>query len=221
MVATVGYQNGKIWHLAPTLQNLFDETDLLFPDRRTISDGSIGDAAHQARFSDHNPGVDQIVSAGDLTDDNASGCDVRLLVDHLVETKDERVKYLIHEGMIVKSYGEFAWIWRDYDGPNGHFLHAHISVLDDQLYAKGTWWPPKADDPAPKRKAGDMAGTIYAVTDVGSSFVIMPDGPQRISEAQFWELAPSMTVVPMVNSTFTTLVQGERRNDFTDTPKLA
>lgn len=67
------------------------------------------------------------------------------------------------------------------------------------------------------RKKGDVM--IYAVTDVGKSFVIMPDGSQQITEAQFWELAPSMPVIPMSNATYQVLVAGKRSVSFHDAPR--
>lgn len=168
MVAITGVQNGKRWRLAPCLVNLVSETDKLYPNRRKISDGSIGDAAHAARTSDHNPGWDAVVSAVDITDDDKSGCNIRVLVDLLVKVRDRRVKYLIHEGQIVASYarpGIPAWTWSKYTGINGHFQHAHVSVLDTQLFADGLWWPiktvPKPDPlPDPNKEVDDMASFV-------------------------------------------------------------
>lgn len=71
--------------------------------------------------------------------------------------------------------------------------------------------------PAPFRKDDVM---MFAVTDVGKSFVIMPDGPVVVSDDQFWELAGSMPVVPMSNKTFQALVKGKRYSSFNDTPTI-
>lgn len=126
MVATAG----RGWKLAPSLIALIDEADNLAPSRSTASDGSIGDPSHASRTSDHNPS-DGWVCAIDLTDDDAAGMNARSLVDHLVATRDPRVKYLIHEGLIWRSYdkpGLPAWTPQKYTGTNGHFKHAHVSI---------------------------------------------------------------------------------------------
>src|SRR5690348_18451057 len=43
------------WQLTRGLQNLRAQVDAAFPDRDTTSDGTIGDKAHQAETSGHNP----------------------------------------------------------------------------------------------------------------------------------------------------------------------
>jgi len=63
--------------LAPSLKQLRTEVDVAWPMRSKRSDGWIGDAAHLARTSDHNPDADGIVHALDIT---AEGINVRRLV---------------------------------------------------------------------------------------------------------------------------------------------
>lgn len=65
------------WRLAPALVTLRDEINKRFPNRSTISDGTIGDAAHASRDSDHNPWVIDtdgvgVVTAIDITEDDAT-----------------------------------------------------------------------------------------------------------------------------------------------------
>lgn len=199
MVAIGGVLNGQRWRLAPTLQHLIAETDDLFPGRSTKSDGSIGDAGHQARVSDHNPGEDNIVSAVDITDDDAAGCDVGILLNHLVETQDDRVKYLIHKGFTWKSYdknGIPAWTKIPYTGPNSHSGHLHISTLDSMLFATGPWWPTAATPPSHSnpipilevRRDKSMlfvAGTQLYYEKPNGDIVNITDCP----EEDFWALA--------------------------------
>ncbi len=140
MVAT----SGVLWRLSPCLVRLVDETDELYPSRSIASDGSIGDAAHAARESDHNPSAPRppgYVDAVDLTDDDMHGCDVGRLAAHLVATRDPRVKYLIHKGTIWASYGSSAWQPRPYTGINAHEKHLHVSILAGTRYSTATWWP--------------------------------------------------------------------------------
>jgi hypothetical protein len=146
MVAT----SGPGWQLAPCLAALVKETDRLFPHRSTASDGSIGDQAHASRASDHNP-ASGWVCAVDITDDKAHRCDADLLAQHLVASRDPRVKYVIWNGTIVKSYrdskGVTAWQPQPYTGINAHEKHTHISVHNDPISRANTgpWWPQEDD----------------------------------------------------------------------------
>lgn len=137
--------SGPGWRLAPCLVALFNETDRRFPNRSKASDGSIGDPAHAARKSDHNPD-NGWVDAGDLTDDKANGCDADHLAQHLVASRDERVSYIIWNRTIVKSYGPSAWQPQPYTGANPHDKHTHISVRDDARNDLRPWWPEEDDD---------------------------------------------------------------------------
>ena len=136
MVAT----SGRGWQLAPCLVELFKEADRRKPGRSHASDGSLGDQAHAVRASDHNP-ADGWVTAGDLDDDHDSTpvLGVDLLVAHLTETKDPRVKYIIRNGRIWQpSTG-----WKPYTGINAHSQHAHISVWNTPEARNDLrpWWP--------------------------------------------------------------------------------
>lgn len=127
------------WRLARSLIQLRKEIDEAFPKRSKASDGALGDAAHASRSSDHNPWVKDpagivggIVTAIDVTDDDASGADMRKLVHWLTTvSRDPRIKYLIHERRIYSSYptsSSPAWAARPYSGVNAHAHHLHISV---------------------------------------------------------------------------------------------
>ena len=52
------------WKLAPSLSHLFDQLNQTAPGRSRVSDGSVGDLAHQERKSDHNPDAGGLVSYG-------------------------------------------------------------------------------------------------------------------------------------------------------------
>jgi hypothetical protein len=138
-------RSGPGWALAPSLGALIDQTDRLWPNRSRVSDGSIGDAAHQATTSDHNP-RDGFVTAVDITEDLEHGPDLWALWHHLVDGRDPRVKYLIYERRIIKSYvdpaGRPAWIAQPYDGINAHATHLHVSVLatDKGLRSPLAWY---------------------------------------------------------------------------------
>lgn len=112
---------------------MFEQADRLWPHRSIASDGSIGDADHRTRKSDHNPDASGDVLAGDLTDDKGAGCDADAFAEYLRLRRDRRVKLVINNGQFFSSYATStrpAWTWVPYNGVNGHFSHCHVSVLD-------------------------------------------------------------------------------------------
>jgi uncharacterized protein YraI len=124
------------WRLAASLRTFFEQVDGRWPARKRKHDGTIGDAAHASRSSDHNPRedttgkADGVVTALDLTDDPDAGCDCDAIAVALVASKDPRIKYIIWRGRIVSSKVQ-PWKWRPYTGENKHMLHLHLSVDAD------------------------------------------------------------------------------------------
>lgn len=110
------------YHLAPSLKTLRDEINARWPGRDRTSDGWIGDAAHSARASDHNPNSRRSVDAIDVDHD---GIDCKALVSLLV--KDPRVNYVIHDGKIYSRVRGFRPV--AYKGTNPHTKHVHVSIL--------------------------------------------------------------------------------------------
>jgi len=126
------------WRLCRGLVNLRTEINSEHPGRSKISDGSIGDASHSSRLSDHNPDSKGVVYAIDVTQDDPFNTptpndDVaEAVAEFLRKQRDPRIKYVIWRGRMFSSYaahGVPAWTWREYTGPNGHFHHCHISLL--------------------------------------------------------------------------------------------
>lgn len=122
------------WRVAESLLVLLDEINAAAPDRSKVSDGTIGDADHASRSSDHNPWVIDsrgigVVRARDITHDPAGGCDAHQIAEHirlLFRGGDPRARYVISNGRIASS--RQGWAWRRYSGPNAHTKHAHVSV---------------------------------------------------------------------------------------------
>lgn len=143
------------WRVARSLDVLRDQIDRAFPGRSRASDGSIGDANHQNRTSDHNPWYklngEYLVTARDFTHDPAVGLDMDELTDQLQASRDDRIKYVIFNRWIMDSRPEFhPWQWVRYHGPNPHTTHMHLSVMplpraDDTR----PWALPMLGDPAP------------------------------------------------------------------------
>lgn len=143
------------WRLAKSLETLRAQINAAAPGRSKVSDGTIGDAAHASRSSDHNPHVKDgktgIVTALDITHDPRNGVDAQAIADALKASADPRIKYIIWNKRIwtpAKSPN-----WRPYTGTNPHDKHIHISVLPNQVrYDDGGPWKwggamPQADAP--------------------------------------------------------------------------
>lgn len=127
------------WRNAPSVAAALSQATSLWHGRSRLSDGTIGDAAHAARKSDHNPDSRGIVHAFDITHDPAHGVDCEQLAAHLIAGKDQRVKYIIWNRRISESPG---WRWRAYSGSNPHTKHMHVSIkatfiAENDLRA---WW---------------------------------------------------------------------------------
>lgn len=121
------------WRTAHALDTMLAETNQRWPDRSKTSDGTIGDAAHQTRDSDHNPWVKVdgvgVVRARDTT---AKGIDVDAFAEHmrqLGKAGDPRLNgggYVISRRRIASEVGD--WAWREYKGSNPHEKHCHVSL---------------------------------------------------------------------------------------------
>lgn len=130
------------WRTARSLDTLLAQVNTAGPDRSKASDGTLGDQAHAARESDHNPDSQGVVRARDVTHDPAHGCDVDQVAEELRRSRDPRIRYVIRSRRIFTSYAtrvRRAWEWGPYVGSNPHETHMHLSVVGSAL----------ADDPAP------------------------------------------------------------------------
>lgn len=121
------------WYVAPALDTLRDEINRAHPGRDRSSDGAIGDPAHQARKSDHNPdwSAGGVVRARDFDRD---GIDVAGIF--AVLERDQRTRYLIFDGRIwTRDTGR----WLPYAGINPHEGHFHISVRIGHEHDTSPW----------------------------------------------------------------------------------
>ena len=160
------------WRVGKSLLKLRDQINDQYPNRSRISDGTIGNAEHAARSSDHNPwyvknGVG-VVTAMDITHDPAHGLDAGKFARALGATKDRRIKYLISNGQIMSGAGgPSPWVWRPYSGPNRHDHHFHLSVestlSDDAAPWKLTGTAPKPPITTPEDDLS--AADVKAIND--------------------------------------------------------
>lgn len=134
------------WRLAKSLETLRSQVNAAYPGRDKSADGSIGDAAHASRASDHNPWVKDgktgIVTAIDITHDPKVGLDSGKLADALRASRDPRIKYIISNRRICSGAGGTSpWRWRKYNGANPHNHHVHLSVESNKsLYDSVEPW---------------------------------------------------------------------------------
>lgn len=122
------------WRLAKSIAKLREEVDAQWPQRDRRSDGTIGDDAHAASTSDHNPFVSVggvgVVRAIDITHDpSGRGPSAQALANwfaQLAREGDSRVRYIIWNREIYNP--GIAQRWRPYSGSNPHTKHVHLSV---------------------------------------------------------------------------------------------
>lgn len=109
------------WTLAPALSALLREVNARWPHRSKASDGTIGDTAHAARQSEHNPDTKGVVRAVDIT---VAGIDKAALLRAVIG--DSRVHYVISDRKIYSRSN--GWTPAAYYGANPHDKHVHISL---------------------------------------------------------------------------------------------
>ncbi len=130
--------------LSKAAEQLRSEINAKYPKRDKRSDGWVGDTAHNARKSDHNPDSNGWVRAIDIDSDLVKGLNKAswLLAEQIKQIGqkgDKRLSYIIHQHRI--SSPRQNWAWRVYKGANPHVSHIHISFT----------------------KAGDLNGKAFGI----------------------------------------------------------
>lgn len=127
---------------AYAIETLVKQVNTLWPNRSKQSDGWIGDSAHAARKSDHNPNKRGVVLAFDFTNDPAHRFSSEAFSEYLLKQQDPRLGYVISNKKIGYGPGNTRpGVWWDYNGSNPHDHHCHVSVAqDEELYDNGSPW---------------------------------------------------------------------------------
>jgi hypothetical protein len=169
--------------LAPSLVQLRSEINQRWPDRDKKSDGWLGDTAHAARVSDHNPDDNGMVHAIDVDKD---GIDVDVVLSETIG--DPRVNYVIHNRVIYSRIRDFKP--KHYTGTNPHTGHIHISILytDRAENSQAQWITTKpAETPTSSEEFDDMKDFTVSATaarhlggDVKEGDTVSPE------KALFW-----------------------------------
>ena len=126
------------WYLNPALTNFRNAVNAAYPNRDKASDGTIGDAAHQATNSDHNPDPDGSVDAWDMDVNLNSGSDAAA-IERLKEVFEahESSRYWIHNRQIASRSD--GWVRRYYDGPSAHTEHVHWNTREAYENSTAPW----------------------------------------------------------------------------------
>lgn len=157
---------------SPACEVALEEASILWPSRRTSSDGICASATHTSQNpgSDHEPRViingHGYATAFDLSDDKPAGCDADFLVEQLRINRDPRIKYVIAERRMFSSYPTSthpAWTWRPYSGSNPHSSHVHVSVNQDFMFDMSPWWGPLLEEDDMAWTPEDSANLAEAV----------------------------------------------------------
>lgn len=177
------------WVLVPCLGQLRTELNRLAPNRDKSSDGTIGDAAHQDRVSDHNDDevgkvpirdadskheVHAYDADKDLREPNLS---MEMVVQHILTRcrtgKEKRLRYIIYNRRIWEASNK--WKERKYTDSNAHTEHAHFSSsYETALEASTASWYlediPVALTDADKKWIADQinAAAVKAATDAAA-----------------------------------------------------
>lgn len=122
-------------YLVPCLAQLRREYNLIAPNRDKGADGWIGDAAHLATNSDHNPDASGRVLAVDVDStgpwpDGLTFADtIAEIIDRERAGREDRLEYVIWDRHIYMR--RYSWIKYDYTGIDPHTWHAHFSARHD------------------------------------------------------------------------------------------
>ena len=133
------------WELVPCLKVLLDEFNEVAPNRSKASDGTIGDAAHQERSSNHNP--DDTAGSKTPQTDSDSKPDVRALdvtaaggwpspmtFDLAMNEIRKRHKSGADDRLVEIIWNRHIatpgtdWNWIPYNGSNAHTQHGHLGA---------------------------------------------------------------------------------------------
>lgn len=141
----------KPWYEVPCGLQLMKELNQIAPMRDHSSDGTIGDAAHQAGKSDHNPDAEGAVRAVDLDNGPAVGINgitvsleadepgltmetiVQFILGRCRAGLEKRITYIIYYKRIWAQ--DNGWRQETYNGSSLHEEHAHFSFSHSDVLA--------------------------------------------------------------------------------------
>ena len=159
------------WHLAPSLVQLRNEVNARWPHRPKGSDGTIGDASHSARASDHNPNARNSVNAFDITH---PGVDPKVIIAAV--KKHPAGNYVIFNRKIYSRSN--GWKPEPYSGANPHTEHLHVSILQSVAaeQSKAKWLSAAPVRPVRKPLPAYPGKSAFQVRDTGEHIKVLQRG---------------------------------------------
>jgi len=139
---------GRKWTASEAVAKLGTQVDAAQPIGHA-TDGTVAGKAHDQvnPSSDHRPhpfsgpGIVRAIDIGVNPGDP--------LAENLRLNEDPRIKYVIHQGRTFSGVdSSMPFVWRDYDGPNPHDTHIHVSVLTTADNNTSEWNIEGGDDMA-------------------------------------------------------------------------
>lgn len=155
------------YYLAPSLVSLRDEINRAHPNRDKTSDGWVGDTAHAARVSDHNPdyGSGGVVRAIDVDKD---GIDTAKLLRIAIASPS--TEYVIWNRRI---YGRWSGFKAEvYTGTNPHDKHMHISIRHTKTAEAARKWGYYGSTASTPTKPTYTAAQITARTEANIGTIV-------------------------------------------------
>ncbi|GLH94889.1 hypothetical protein [Phytohabitans aurantiacus] len=161
------------WYLAPALAVGRSEVNRRWPKRDKDSDGTIGDAAHQASRSDHNPNLRESVDAWDMDKD---GVDVWEVIRAF--QRHPSAHYWIFQEQIADA--DDGWRRRSYSGDNPHNQHVHFSIRQSAAAEQDRRpWGLVEEAIMPALSDDDQRALIWRVEAIGAGRLAVAGGPTR------------------------------------------
>lgn len=163
-----------VWRNCNASIALVNEINAKYPNRDKASDGTIGDAAHATRDSDHNPWIvvdgQGVVRARDVDKD---GIDAAWIVEELRKKGAAGDPRLVGGGYIIfnrRITSPDFRTWNVYNGTNPHDKHFHVSFSQNRAgFDNGGAW---------NLFAHPIVGAIKACYDRTGGKVGTPKGPE-------------------------------------------
>jgi len=199
------------WVLTAGLNNLRSQVNARWPNRDKKSDGTIGDAAHQAESSsDHNPddtagsrpGWDgdsdslQEVRAWDMDSDlGESGTTAQMVVDHLrkLPNLSSVIRYMIYNRKLYHSRDNFEPT--TYTGSSAHTEHIHFSGAWTNAGDSNTTFDFQL------RKVGNIVATLDKEDITAIAKAIWAFDPGKDKDGNIWPGVSDATYPPGGNGT--------------------
>jgi hypothetical protein len=199
--------------LIPCLDALRAEFNTLSPKRDKGADGWIGDTAHQASASDHNPDPTGRVLAVDIDSTGPwPGAPFTELVERIVDAHragtDRRLQYVIWDRHIAGISS--TWHWEAYTGTaDPHTGHAHFSGRHDHHGEADTSAWGIEDDMTPDQ----IATAVWSAS--------WPEGGGRVNAGQRLADAADQLTAAALDARLTALEKGQAAILDLLTPKAA